>query len=358
MSLVQGYDSPSSDEDVISRENKRTKRSKSDLKVNRQKRKGKGPWAKWESSSDEEEFESTNSYLTYKLDLGNDEQVASSTNEKSSFFGKNEKDYQGRGILFPPIDVDVDFKRESSSIQCFLPKQKIYEYPGHKSGCTTLRFIPGSGHLLLSGGNDTIINIWDFYHDRELLRSYEGHSMTIKNVNFDPDGTTFASASYDKWVKIWNTEDGTVSSRLRFSSVPNCITFNPTDKNQLVVGLSNSEIRHYDLRVSEKNGLIQTYDHHQGSILALKYFPDGTKLISSSEDKTVRIWENQINIPIKQISDTAQHSMPWIDVNPTSKYFSTQSMDNTIYTYSMTPKYKRNNKKTFKGCLLYTSRCV
>ncbi|CAI4379922.1 CMF_collapsed_G0013420.mRNA.1.CDS.1 [Saccharomyces cerevisiae] len=64
---------------------------------------------------------------------------------------------------------------------------------------------------------------------------------------------------------------------------------------------------------------------------------------------SVRIWENQINVPIKQISDTAQHSMPFLNVHPSQNYFCAQSMDNRIYSFSLKPKYKRHPKKIFKG---------
>lgn len=352
MSLVQGYDTDSSDEDTQDF-NKKHKLQSSKLKSKRPKRKGKGPWASWESSSEaeqDEEVQTTNISNAGNSDMGDDIDSSLSFNqEKSTFVGKREKDYQGRSFMHPPIDVEVDLKKEPLSFKCFLPKRKLAEYSGHKNGTTSLRFLPHSGHLFLSGGNDKTIKIWDFYHNRELLRTYEGHTMTIKDLNFTHDGETFASASFDKSVKVWNTERGSILKRLRFNAVPNCIMFHPEDKNQLVIGLSNSEILHYDFRVDEKDGKIQKYDHHQGSILALKYFPNGKKLISSSDDKTVRIWENQINVPIKQISGTTQHSMPWIDINPQEQYFCTQSMDNTIYTYSMMPKYKRHPSKMFKG---------
>ncbi|CDO95055.1 unnamed protein product [Kluyveromyces dobzhanskii CBS 2104] len=352
MGLIQGYASDSSESSAAEDVPKRSiKPSKAELKCKRLKRKGKGPWAKWDGSSDEDtETLTEHSNESQALDLGGDEdEEASLILEKSKFVGSSERDYLGRNILHPPVNVSVDFNKEPLSFECFLPKNKTAEYIGHKSGTTSLRFIPKTGHLLLSGGNDHVIKLWDFYHERELLRTYEGHAMTIKDLNFTGDGQAFASASFDKKVKIWDTENGSVTKRFNFSSVPNCVSFHPKDKNQLVVGLSNSEIRHYDLRLSERDGEVQKYDHHQGSILALKFFPNGKKLISSSEDKTVRIWENQINIPIKQISGTAQHSMPWIDINPQGQSFCTQSMDNTIYTYSMIPKYKKHPKKSFKG---------
>ncbi|SCU79811.1 LADA_0B03290g1_1 [Lachancea dasiensis] len=325
------------------------------------KRKGKGPWASWSSSSEDNSDDpedknrrsssNINTPVVYKDDdvevQENGDHLASK--ETSDFYGNSATDYQGRSFLHPPIEENIDFAKAPLSFRNYLPKKLIHKFAGHGNGTTVVRMLPKTGHLFLSGGNDNKVKLWDMYHDRSLLRDYYGHSKAIKDVNFTEDGHQFLSTSFDQYVKIWDVETGRVNNRLNFSCTPNCASFRPSNSNELIVGLSNREIRHFDLRVSDKNGLVQVYDHHLSSIIALKYFPDGSKLISSSEDKTMQIWENQINIPIKQISDTAQYSMPYIDIHPEHNYFAAQSMDNTIYPFSMKPKYKRHPKKRFEG---------
>lgn len=376
MSLVKGYTSSSeseldASEDLIEkkaenqkhvlkdsltkavsiRETKRSgKPTKAHMKRRKLLRKGKGPWGSWsdnESSSSDENLEDAGTAPYHEAIEA--EEPSESLVETSAFHGRNEKDYQNRGFLHPPAEVEIDLKKEPLSFKCYLPKKTIHVYDGHINGTGALRFLPNTGHLFLSGGNDSMLRIWDLYHERGCLRDYKGHSSPIKAVDFANDGHTFLSAGFDQKVKIWDTETGKVKYRYEFHSTPNDLKFHPLDNNSFIVGLSNSKINHYDVRVSAKQGLVQVYDHHLSSILSLRYFPDGSKFISSSEDKTVRIWENQINIPIKQISDTAQHSMPYIDVHPQHHYFCSQSMDNTIYTYGMQPKYKKHPNKLFKG---------
>ncbi|AET40269.1 Cdc40p Ecym_5528 [Eremothecium cymbalariae DBVPG len=331
--------------------------TKAELKAKRRKRSGSGPWGKWESSSDSDNnyedggIGSSHQYALDEGDFHSDDGADDGGEdiETSTFYGEKEKDYLGRGYLHTPSDIDINFNKEPLSFQCYLPKKIINVYDGHENGTTALKFLPKSGHLFLSGGNDNKLKIWDLYHDRRLLRDFCGHQKPIRDFNFTTDSKQFTSVSYDKFLKIWDTEKGAIIHRTKLTSVPNCVTFHPINNYELVVGLLNSEIKHYDTRDNYKNGLIQTYDHHTSSIIALKFFPNGSKFISSSEDKTIRIWDNQINIPIKQISDTAQHSMPWIEIHPEHNYFATQSMDNSIGVYSMKPKYKKHTKKIFKG---------
>lgn len=50
--------------------------------------------------------------------------------------------------------------------------------------------------------------LWDIYHDGNCLRTFMGHTKAIKDVNFNNDGTQFLSASYDRQIKLWDTETG------------------------------------------------------------------------------------------------------------------------------------------------------
>lgn len=308
----------------------------------------KGPWAKYESSS-ESDFDLESEPGTEDEDEVTVPKKQNIVYETTEFFGSLELDYQGRTYMHVPRDLDVDLTKEVGSQECFVPKKQIHKWDGHVGGTNKLQFFPNSGHLLLSCGNDNKIYIYDAYHKRELLRGYFGHTKAVRDINFNVQGDKFLSCSYDHYIKQWDTETGKCISKVKVSAIPNVVKFNPNPayQNEFLCGLSDKKIEQFDLRTNE---VVQTYDHHLGAINSLTFIDDNKKFVSSSDDKSLRIWNYQINIPIKIISDPKQHSMPSVVLHPSQKYILCQSMNNTIEVIgAQGNKYKRNKKKLFRG---------
>ena len=58
---------------------------------------------------------------------------------------------------------------------------------------------------------------------------YSGHGKAVKEVCFNNDGTQFLSSSYDRHIKLWDTETGKCVSRFTNGKLPYCIKFNPDE---------------------------------------------------------------------------------------------------------------------------------
>lgn len=313
----------------------------------------KGPWAAYTdpNASSSEASSSSDEPASDEEPQGAVTPISSEPlgfKEKTQFHGSSLYDYMGRTYMHVPRDLDINLDKDPGEQDCFIPKRRIHTWVGHRNGVTSLRFFPRHGHLLLSSGMDSKVKIWDCYHDRELLRSYSGHTKTVKDICFSNDGKRFLSASYDSYVKLWDTETGQCISRFTTDAIPNCVKFNPEEdkQDQFVIGTSDRKIVQFDVNSGE---VVQQYDHHLGPVNSILFVDENRRFMTSSDDKSIRVWEWQINVPIKFIADPAQQSMPTLALHPSGKYVTAQSLDNQILVFGATDRFKPNRKKVFKG---------
>ncbi|KAH9843266.1 Pre-mRNA-processing factor 17 [Teratosphaeria destructans] len=349
----------------------------------------KGPWAKYEErmlSDDEGEEvevevsgdESGEEVVEYEEDAiapvpskaptlaGTAYQEVSADKETTTFEGTQQYDYQGRTYMHVPKDLDVDLTSdfESLSLKCYSPKKLIHTFHtkqgknAHDRALTTLRFFPNSGHLLLSAGADGKVKLWDVYHDRELLRTYSGHTKSVVDVDFTPDGTKFVSASYDRQMKVWDTETGTCVGRYSTGSTPHVVRWNPETFNggEFLAGMHDNKIVQFDTRLptdgtGDKDGKkpVQEYDHHLGPVNTISFCDENRRFITTSDDKSLRAWEYGIPVPIKLISDPSMFAIVKSVAHPTKPSILCQSSDNTIKVFNTGEKIRANRKKEFRG---------
>jgi pre-mRNA-processing factor 17 len=71
-----------------------------------------------------------------------------------------------------------------------------------------------------------------------------GHGGAVKDVSFNNNGSQFLSCSYDKYVKIWDTETGQCVQAFSSGKVPNVAKFNPDEDKQhiFLAGMQDKKI--------------------------------------------------------------------------------------------------------------------
>ncbi|KAF9273747.1 hypothetical protein BGZ68_001245 [Mortierella alpina] len=276
--------------------------------------------------------------------------------ETTIFHGKEEHDYMGRTYMHVPLDLDVNLHGEPGSKECFVPKKLLHTWTGHTKGVSAIRFIPKSAHLLLSGSMDSKVKLWDVYHDRRVLRTFLGHSKAVRDVTFNNDGTKFLSASYDRNMKLWDTETGQCISTFSTKKIPYVVKFNPDEdkQNVFLAGCSDHKIYQFDTNTGE---VIQEYDQHLGPVNSITFVDDNRRFVTTSDDKSLRAWEYDIPVVIKYIAEPDMHSMPAVALSPNQKWLACQSLDNQIFIYGAKDRFRQNRKKLFSGHMVAGYAC-
>jgi pre-mRNA-processing factor 17 len=65
---------------------------------------------------------------------------------------------------------------------------------------------------------------------------------------------------------------------------------------------------------------VQEYDQHLGAVNTITFVDDNRRFVTTSDDKTVRVWEYDIPVVIKYIAEPSMHSMPAVTLHPSSKW--------------------------------------
>lgn len=275
--------------------------------------------------------------------------------EKSIFHIDNATDYQGRSWIAPPRS-ETQLRSDTPPDKCFLPKAHIFTWKGHTKGVAAVRWFPGTAHLMLSAGMDCRVKIWEVYGERRCIRTYFGHRQAVRDVNFNNTGDKFLSAAYDRYIKLWDTETGECISRFTSRKVTYCAKFNPDEDKQhlFVAGTSDKKIICWDIRSGE---IVQEYDRHLGAVNTITFVDDNRRFVTTSDDKSLRVWEWDIPVDMKYIADPSMHSLPAVTVSPNGKWLACQSMDNKVIVFSALNRFKMNRKKTFSGHMVAGYAC-
>ncbi|XP_037100190.1 pre-mRNA-processing factor 17 [Syngnathus acus] len=319
-----------------------------------------GPWAKYVDEQSvakptEEEKKELDEITAKRQKRGRKEEEAPAE-EKTVLHVKDMFDYQGRSYLHIPQDVGVNLRSTEAPDKCYLPKKQIHVWTGHTKGVSAIRLFPLSGHLLLSSSMDCKIKLWEVYNERRCIRTFIGHSKAVRDICFNNGGNQFLSAAYDRYIKLWDSETGQCISRFTNRKVPYCVKFNPDQEKQnlLVAGMSDKKIVQWDIRTGE---VVQEYDRHLGAVNTITFVDENRRFVSTSDDKSLRVWEWDIPVDFKYIAEPSMHSMPAVTLSPNGKWLACQSMDNQILIFGAQNRFRLNKKKIFKGHMVAGYAC-
>lgn len=154
--------------------------------------------------------------------------------------------------------------------------QELAELKGHERGIACLQY---HDNYIVSGSSDKTLKVWEIhlppdgalpgsaeeaaaYSDRhhELLRTLKGHTDLVRCVRFDVGMDRIVSGSYDHTMICWSFHTGRALFRIG--------TADPA--RQVLIPETQPE-------------------GHTNRVFRVQF--DGVKIISSSQDDTIRVWD-------------------------------------------------------------------
>lgn len=252
-----------------------------------------------------------------------------------------ERDYQGRTWVDPASDI-----KPGKEHDCYIPKKMIHNWAGHSKGVSVIRLAPNYGHLLLSGSHDSTVKIWEVNGKRRCIQTWNAHEKGVKDVNFSDDRMKIITCGYDRYTRVFDTETGKCLGSYSKKQTPFCCVFSPQDSNVFLVGQSDKKVMQWDMRTEKP---VQEYDRHLGAVNTITFIDETKKFVTTSDDKSIRVWEFGIGAELKYLAEPHMHAIAHVTKSHDGNWLLCQSADNQIIVYSIKDKFRVNRKKIFKG---------
>ena len=157
------------------------------------------------------------------------------------------------------------------------------------------------GSKIAAASEDCCIRIWDS-KSNELIKTIKD-TKSVYAVSYSNDGRRIVSRASDGSIRIWDSDNGKLLRTLEqdqtraysFDCTPPI--FSPDDR--FIVATLNDQYYKIGIWDSESGKLVTTLTGHTDKVTSASYSPDGHYIVSSSDDRSVRVWDSQSGILIQ-----------------------------------------------------------
>ncbi|XP_024220566.1 coatomer subunit beta' isoform X1 [Bombus impatiens] len=167
--------------------------------------------------------------------------------------------------------------------------ERVHSFEAHSDYVRCIAVHPTQPFILTSS-DDMLIKLWNWEKGWIAQQVFEGHTHYVMQVVFNPkDNNTFASASLDRTVKVWQLGSSTANFTLDgHEKGVNCVDYyHGGDKPYLISGADDNYVKIWDY---QNKTCVQTLEGHTQNICAVCFHPELPIILTGSEDGTVRIW--------------------------------------------------------------------
>jgi tRNA A-37 threonylcarbamoyl transferase component Bud32 len=185
-------------------------------------------------------------------------------------------------------------------------------FPGHGTRVTAVAVSP-DGRRALTGDQDGTVWLWNVYSggDRGALPGGK-HQGPVSNLAFSPEGRRCYSTGVDSTVLVWDLDSQAPPIRCQGHTGPVLGIAVSGDGKRLLTG-GDSTLILWNAQNGRRDGL--PFQGHGGLITCVALVPpDGRFAVSSSEDRTIRLWDLENRKDIRHFGD-ASSVASWLSVS-------------------------------------------
>ncbi|XP_071715966.1 guanine nucleotide-binding protein subunit beta-2-like [Rutidosis leptorrhynchoides] len=213
-----------------------------------------------------------------------------------------------------------------------LTSQKTHAIKLPCAWVMTCAFSP-NGQSVACGGLDSVCSIFDLSSplDKDgnmpVSRMLSGHKGYVSSCQYVPDDDTrLITGSGDQTCVLWDINTGLRTSvfggefQSGHTSDILSVSISGSNSRMFISGSCDSTVRLWDARVASR--AVKTFYGHQGDVNSVKFFPDGNRFGSGSDDGTCRLFDIRTGHQLQVYPPPQQQQGDYNAVNVKSIAFS------------------------------------
>jgi WD40 repeat protein len=235
------------------------------------------------------------------------------------------------GVAFHPRGGELVTSSKDRTVRRWSSQtgQLLSVLTGHDGPVRLLAYSP-DGEQLVSASDDGQLRLWNAQSGRPLML-YVGHTSGVRNIQFFKDGLRVLSGSSDHTVKIWSTQRRLNRLSLEDTEPATWSRFS-LDGKRLYTASGDKRLKAWN---AETGALLETLAFEGADAYAPAFTPDQQQIITEGlGDFSPRVWSLS---PLKPRLTLAGHSgrIEHVDVSPVGGLVVTSSTDKTARVWSL-----------------------
>lgn len=204
-------------------------------------------------------------------------------------------------------------------------------FGGYSDAVYGVAFSP-EGRFVLIGGANGVAQLRDA-QSGQVVRTFTGHGAAINSVAFSPDGKTILTGSKDTTARLWDVQTGHILRifgtqispvyRPGHTSSVNSVAFSP-DGRFVVTSSRDRTARLWNVQTGD---LVRTF-RNNGAVWSVTFSPDGKYILAGVRDNIALLWDIESGAIVRTF--VGHTGTVWsVAYSRDGKYVLTGSGDNT-----------------------------
>jgi len=207
---------------------------------------------------------------------------------------------------------------------------------GHTDTVLDMAWSP-DGSKFATTGKDGTLRIWDAQNNSELLTisahpAFDaGFFLGVRELAWSPDGSQIVTAGLDKTAKVWDVATG--KDIAIFSGHADEVWSVAWSANGRWIASASKDgtVKVWDAKTGKDKF---TLSNHSGSVRSVAWSPNGTQIATASDDGTTRLWDAETGE--EQMIFSGHTNWVWsVAWSPDGTRLATASEDGTVRIWNV-----------------------